>query len=213
MEERELSAVPLAQHSVLLIAACDLAVNVVHDPRSFRVVDQAANVTVELGHNHIPSLLVALDNHLRNQEFAVSALRKAAEVTLQLLCDVLPLLHVGILERTLDNTHAVVLEDKVANAAIDDSEQLVDQFFALLLRNVRLAAQPLPDLLRAGNDIRVGFGGLALFGESTLFRVGLSRRTVQFELFGVAVAVFRSLSLRRLAGILYAHTSHILVLI
>jgi hypothetical protein len=40
-----------------------------------------------------------------------------------------------------------VLEDEILNAAGDDAEQFLDEFLALLERDVRLAAQLLPQLL------------------------------------------------------------------
>jgi hypothetical protein len=64
-----------------------------------------------------------------------------------------------------------VLEHKVPDPVRDDLEQLLDELLPLLERNVGLAAQTLPELLGARDDIGVGFSGFALQLESLLFGV------------------------------------------
>jgi len=76
------------------------------------------------------------DNHLGDQELAVLALGQLAHVGAQFGDDLLSLLHVGVLEGALDDTHTVVLEDKVAHSSSDDLEQLADQSLALFGRHM-----------------------------------------------------------------------------
>jgi hypothetical protein len=68
-----------------------------------------------------------------------------------------------------------VLEDKVLDPACDDLEKLLDKLLPLVLLNVRLEAQLLPQLLRALNDIGVGLCGFALLDESLLLGVRFAR--------------------------------------
>jgi hypothetical protein len=104
-------------------------------------------MAVELGDNQIAGLGITVHNQLSNEELGVAALRQLLVATLQLLRNHLALLEVAVLKGSLDNTDRVVLEDEILNAAGDDAEQFLDEFLALLERDVRLAAQLLPQLL------------------------------------------------------------------
>ena len=64
-----------------------------------------------------------------------------------------------------------MLEDKVLDPACDDVEKLLDKLLPLVLLNVRLESQLLPELLRALNDIGVGLCGFALLDEGLLLGV------------------------------------------
>lgn len=188
-EDGVFGTVPFAEHEGFLRRGGNLTVNVVDDPGGFGVVDQTADVAVELGNDHVADLGVTVrevmlvvqgknkdkdsadspfNDHFGNQELAVLALGQLAHVGAQFGDNLFPLLLVCVLEGALDDTHTVVLEDKVAHSARDDFEQLADQSLALVGGDVRLPAQSLPDLLTAGNDVGVRFGGLALLCKCTL---------------------------------------------
>lgn len=77
---------------------------------------------------HLPLL-----DQLGNQEFGVFALRQYLELALEFARNHPPLLHSRVLDGGLDDSHRVVLEDKVLDTARDDVEELLDEFFPLVL--------------------------------------------------------------------------------
>lgn len=186
----ELGTVPLAQEAGLLLGGCNSPVRVVENPRGFGVVDEALDVTVELGDDQIADFGIAIAlsalrttkelvnipllQQLRDEELGVFALSQHLELSLQLACNHSPLLNSRVFDRRLDNAHGVVLEHKVLHTAGNDVEQFLDQLLALLLLDVRLQAQLLPELLGPLDDVGVRLRGFALFGELLLLGVGFS---------------------------------------
>lgn len=142
------------------------------------MADETSDMAVELWDDQIAGLIVSVDNQLSNQELGVTTLRQLLVSALQLVCDQLALLEVSVLESSLNNSHRVVLEDEVTNAVSDNFKQLLDKLLPLLQRHVGLAAQLLPQLLRAGDGIGIGLRGLALLLECFLLDVGFARVVV-----------------------------------
>lgn len=129
-------AIPLAEQESPLFSIGDLAVDIVEDPGSFRVVDESPHMSVETRDDDPPDLLVALDDQLGDQEFAILALGEQQVVVLEFLSDLKSLSAVGVFETDLYNSNTVVLEYKVTNISSDYFEELRDQLLSLLKRDV-----------------------------------------------------------------------------
>jgi hypothetical protein len=111
---------------------------------------------------------------LGDQELGVLALGQCPELALELARNHAPLLHGRVLDRRLDDAHRVVLEDKVLDSAGDDLKQLRDELLPLLLLDVGLQPELLPQFLRALDNIGVGLRGFALLDELLLLRMRFS---------------------------------------
>ena len=66
-----------------------------------------------------------------------------------------------------------MLENKIAGPPGDDLEQFFNQRCAFLGRDMRLAAEALPDLFASEDDVGVGLRGFTLLGELLLLTMGL----------------------------------------
>lgn len=138
--------------------------------------NQPLDVAVKFWNDQVPDLFVTVHDQLAHQELPVAALRQLVVASLQLQGDLLPLLDICVFQSGLNDSDGVMLEHKVLDAASDDLEQFLDEFLPLFERDVRLAAQLLPELLRASDRVGVGLGGLALLLKRFLLRMGLTRR-------------------------------------
>lgn len=68
-------------------------------------------------------------------------------MTLEFLCDLLPLIEVGVLQSRLNDPDRIVLENEIPDSPIDDLKKLGNEFLPFLKRDVRLATQTFPQLL------------------------------------------------------------------
>jgi hypothetical protein len=68
-------------------------------------------------------------------------------VTLEFLCDLLPLLDVRVLQSRLNDPDGIVLENKIPDSPVDNLKKLGNEFLPFLKRDVRLATQTFPQLL------------------------------------------------------------------
>ena len=101
-------------------------------------------MSIELGDNQIPNLGIPVNDQLSNQELGVPALRKLIVTALQFLRDLFPLLDVGVLQRSLDDTDRIVLENEIFNPSTNHIEKLRDKLLSLFEWHMRLATQSLP---------------------------------------------------------------------